>query len=109
MNLLTFIYGTILALIIYYVITSMYSVYYTPGTNTLYNSPITQQLFPNAMNKMFPTWGYNRAGMYDGQKFKFGQGSFYPSTGNGYKPTKYGYGGPSPSGGERPTLPIPKE
>jgi hypothetical protein len=109
MPLLTYIYGITLAFILFYVVISLYSVYYTPGTNTLYNSPITQQLFPNAMNKLFPTWGYNKAGMYDGQPFTYGQGSFWPKSGQGYRPTKYASGGASPEGGMRPTLPIPKE
>jgi hypothetical protein len=109
MNLLTYIYGLVLGVILFLFVRRMYSVYYTPGVRTLYNSPVTQQLFPNAMNKLFPTWGYNRLGMYDGQAFTFGQGEFYPESGKGYKPSKYGYGGPSPSGGERKTLPIPKE
>lgn len=108
-KLLTYLYGLVLGIIIFLVIRWVYSVYYTPGVRMLYNSPVTQQLFPNAMNKVFPTWGYNRLGMYDGQEFKYGQGSFYPESGPAYKPTKYGYGGPSPEGGERKSFPIPKE
>lgn len=108
-SLLKFIYGIIVFTILYFILKTFLSVYYTPGVTTLYNSPVTQQLFPNAMNKLFPTWGYGRLGMYDGQPFKYGQGSFYPESGPAYQPTKYGYGGPSPSGGERKTFPIPKE
>lgn len=108
-DFLPVIYGVVILTVIYLIIRMLYSVNYTPGTTTLYNSPITQKLFPNATNKLFPTWGYNKAGMYDGQAFKYGQGSFWPESSAGYKPNKYGYGGPSPSGGERPTLPIPDE
>jgi hypothetical protein len=98
---LTLIYGVVLAVAIFFFIQMLYSVYYTPGSTTLYNSPITQQLFPSAMNKMFPTWGYNKAGMYDGQPFKFGQGEFWPESGKGFVPNKYASGGPSPDGGLR--------
>jgi hypothetical protein len=83
-----YIYGAVvvvaLFVALYFFIRSMYSVYYTPGTTVIYNSPQAQQLFPNAMNKLFPTWGYNKAGMYDGQPFKFGQGSFWPESGKGF-------------------------
>jgi len=102
-------YGAIILIILYLTVQAIYSVYYTPGVRTLYNSPVTQQLFPNAMDKLFPTWGYNKVGAYDGQVFKFGPGQFYPESGPSYKPNKYGYGGPSPEGGERKSLPIPKE
>jgi hypothetical protein len=107
--ILTFIYGVAILAIIYFVVQTLYSVYYTPGTTTLYNSPITQKLFPNATNKLFPTWGYTKSGMYKGQAFKFGQGKFWPNSGKGFVPNKFGSGGPSPSGGMRPTLPIPAE
>jgi hypothetical protein len=92
-NLLTYIYGTVLGITLFLFIRYLYSVYYTPGVRTLYNSPVTQQLFPNAMNKIYPLWGYNKAGMYDDQPFKFGADRFYPESGPGYKPTKYGSGG----------------
>jgi len=106
---LLFIYGVAIIAIIYLIVRMFYSVYYTPGSTTLYNSPITQKLFPSATKKVFPTFGYNKLGMYDGDPTKYGQGSFWPESGAGYKPNKYGSGGPSPSGGERPTLPIPDE
>lgn len=108
-GLFTYVYGILLGLMLFVVIRWMFSVYYTPGVTTLYNSPVTQQLFPNATKKLFPTWGYNKAGMYDGQAFKFGAGQFYPESGKGYKPTKYASGGASPEGGMRPTRPIPAE
>jgi hypothetical protein len=108
-NLLTYIYGTIVGVVLFLFVRYLYSVYYTPGVRSLYNSPVTQQLFPNAMNKIYPLWGYNQAGMYDDQPFKFGADRFYPESGPGYKPSKYGSGGASPEGGMRPTLPIPKE
>lgn len=106
---LIFIYGVAILAIVYFVIQMLYSVYYTPGTNVIYNSPQAQKLFPNAMNKLFPTWGYNKAGMYDGQPFKFGQGSFWPTSGKGFVPNKFGSPGPSPSGGMRPSFNIPAE
>lgn len=106
---LTFIYGAAFVYILYFVLQTLYSVYYTPGSTVLYNSPVTQKLFPNAMNKLFPSWGYNKAGMYDRQPFKFGQGEFWPESGKGFVPNKYGSGGPSPSGGMRPIFPIPNE
>ena len=108
-HILTFIYGVAILAVVYFVVRMLYSVYYTPGTTTLYNSPITQKLFPNAPNKLFPTWGFTRSGMYEGQPFKFGQGSFWPESGKGFVPNKFGSGGPAPSGGMRPTLPIPAE
>jgi len=108
-GILILIYGAAFLAVVYFIVQMLYSVYYTPGTTVLYNSPITQQLFPNAEKKLFPTWGYNKAGMYDGQPFKFGAGDFWPSSGKGYKPNKFGSGGPSPSGGMRPTFPIPAE
>lgn len=96
-----FIYGVAIIAALYFIIQQLFSVYYTPGTTVLYNSPSTQQLFPTAPNKLFPTWGYNKLGMYDGQPFKFGQGQFWPESGKGFIPNKLGSGGPSPSGGMR--------
>jgi hypothetical protein len=100
-RILTAIYGVILGLAIFFFIRMLFSVYYTPGTTVLYNSPITQSLFPADKNKVYPTWGYNKLGMYDGQPFKFGAGKFWPESGHGYVPNKFGSGGPSPSGGMR--------
>jgi hypothetical protein len=106
----TLIYGLAVVLIIYFVVRMLFSVYYTPGVTTIYNSPQAQQLFPNATNKLFPTWGYNKAGMYSGQPFKYGQGQFWPESGAGFVPNKYGSGGPSPNGGMRSGGgPIPAE
>jgi hypothetical protein len=106
---LIFIYGVVVIAILYYVVRMLYSVYYTPGETVIYNSPQAQKLFPNAMNKLFPTWGYNKAGMYSGQPFKFGQGEFWPESGRGYVPNKFGSPGASPTGGLRPTFSIPAE
>jgi hypothetical protein len=106
-GLLTFIYGVIILSVLYLAANMIYSVYYTPGVSTLYNSPVTQKLFPNAMNKLFPTWGYNKLGLFDGQPFKFGQGQFWPESGKGYTPNKLGYPGASPSGGLRKSFDIP--
>ncbi len=108
-NLLRFIYGVLILAVLYFFVRMLYSVYYTPGVSTIYNSPQAQKLFPNAMNKLFPTWGYNKAGMYDGQPFKFGQADFWPESGKGFVPKKFGSPGASPTGGMRPTFPIPAE
>ena len=106
---LNLIYGVIFVTVTYFILHSLYSVYYTPGTTVLYDSPITQALFPEAKNKLFPTWGYNKAGMLKGDATKFGQNWFWPQSGKGFVPNKFGSGGPSPTGGMRPTLPIPDE
>ena len=108
-GILTFIYGVVILAAIYFFVQMLYSVYYTPGVTTVYNSPQAQQFFPNAMNKLFPTWGYNKSGMYDGQPFKFGQSSFWPESGKGFVPNKFGSPGASPSGGMRPSFSIPAE
>lgn len=108
-SLLSFIYGVVILAVLYFFVRMLYSVYYTPGVSTIYNSPQAQKLFPNAMNKLFPTWGFNKAGMYDGQPFKFGQADFWPESGKGFVPNKFGSPGASPSGGMRPTFPIPAE
>ena len=105
MSFLTLIYGVGFITFIYLLVLLFYSVYYTPGINTLYNSPVTQALFPNS-NKLFPTWGYNALGMYK-QPYTFGQDNFWPESGK-YVPTKFGSPGASPDG-LRPTLPIPNE
>jgi hypothetical protein len=106
---LTLLYGLLIITILYFIMKTLYSVYYTPGETVIYNSPHAQQLFPNAMNKLTPTWGYNKLGMYDGQPFKYGQGQFWPKSGKGFVPNKYGSPGASPSGGLRPTFTIPAE
>ena len=108
-GVLIFIYGVAILAIIYFIIEMLYSVYYTPGVTTIYNSPQAQKLFPNTKNKLFPTWGYTKQGLYKGEHTKFGQGQFWPESGKGFVPNKFGSGGPSPSGGMRPTLPIPNE
>lgn len=108
--ILTVIYGALLLTAFYFFVRMLYSVYYTPGVTTLYNSPITQQLFPGAKGKLYPTWGYTKQGLYSGQPFTFGAAEFWPESGAGFKPNKYGSGGPSPSGGMRSGGgPIPAE
>lgn len=107
--LMNFIYGIVIIGIAYFIVMTLYSVYYTPGVSVIYNSPQAQQLFPQAKNKLYPTWGYNKAGMYDGQKFKFGPGQFWPESGKGFVPNKFGSPGASPTGGMRPSFPIPAE
>jgi hypothetical protein len=108
-HIIKLIYGVALLAILYFILEMLYSVYYTPGVSTIYNSPQAQQLFPNTTNKLTPLWGYNKTGMYSGKPFKYGQGQFWPESGQGYVPNKFGSGGPSPMGGMRPTLPIPNE
>lgn len=95
------IYGIAIIIVLYLIVQQMYSVYYTPGVITVYNSPIVQKLFPSIPNKMPPTWGYNQLGFMKADPTKYGQGEFWLSSGKGYKPNKSGSGGPSPSGGER--------
>jgi hypothetical protein len=107
--LLKFIYGVVILAILYFFVRMLYSVYYTPGSTVLYNSSVTQQLFPNAINKMFPTFGYNSQGMIKGDRTKYGQGEFWPESGKGFVPNKYGSPGASPSGGMRPSFPIPND
>jgi hypothetical protein len=106
-GVLIFIYGVSIIAILYFILEMIYSVYYTPGETVIYNSPQAQKLFPGAKNKLFPTWGYTKQGLYKGDPTKYGQGQFWPESGQGYVPNKFGSGGPSPSGGMRPTLPIP--
>jgi hypothetical protein len=106
---LPIIYGVILLIVIYFFVKMIYSVYYTPGETVIYNSPYAQKLFPTATNKLFPTWGYNNAGMYNNKPFKQGQGGFWPESGKGYVPNRFGSPGPSPSGGMRQSFNIPAE
>jgi hypothetical protein len=95
------IYGGIFIALVYLIVRMLYSVEYTPGSTVVYNSPIAQKIFPKEANKMFPTWGYNDAGMVKNDPTKYGQNGFWPQSGTGYQPSKYGSGGPSPSGGMR--------
>jgi hypothetical protein len=95
------IYGVITITLLFLIVRELYSVYYTPGVTTIYNSPQAQKIFPNATNKLFPLWGYNKQGLYKGDPTKFGQGEFWPKSGKGFVPNKFGSGGPSPSGGMR--------
>jgi len=92
------IYGVMIVVLLFFILQQFYSVYYTPGSTTLYNSPVTQALFPG--KKMHPTWGYDALGMFKGGQNQ-GQGEFWPESGTAYKPNKSGSGGPSPTGGER--------
>lgn len=99
--LLSLIYGAIVIGLIYLIIRMFYSVSYTPGNTVIYDSPIAQKLFPNEANKLFPTWGYDKAGFVKQDPTKYGQNGFWPKSGKGFKPSKFGSGGPSPSGGMR--------
>jgi len=98
---LSLIYGVIILIILYFIIREIFSVYYTPGVKTLYDSPIVQRLFPNEKNKLFPTWGFTEFGTINPEYTKYGQGSFWPESGNGYIPNKFGSGGVDPDGGMR--------
>ena len=100
-QLVTCIYGAIFIGLLYFFIKMLYSVQYTPGSTTIYNSPIAQALFPGEPNKLSPTWGYNQLGMMKQDPTKYGQNGFWPKSGPGFEPTASGSGGPSPSGGMR--------
>ena len=100
-QLVTCIYGAIFIGLLYFFIKMLYSVQYTPGSTTIYNSPIAQALFPGEPNKLSPTWGYNELGMIKQDPTKYGQNGFWPKSGPGFEPTASGSGGPSPSGGMR--------
>ena len=108
-SLMTIIYGIIFFTLLYFIVKLLFQVYYTPGSTVVYNSPVAQALFPGEKHKLMPQWGYNSLGMYSGDATKYGQGDFWPTSGKNYEPSKYGYGGPDPSGGERKTMPIPSE
>ncbi len=94
------IYGGIFIALVYLIIRMLYSVQYT-GSTVIYNSPISQKLFPNEPNKLFPTWGYGQLDMPTRGPTKSGQGKFWPQSGAGYKPSRFGSGGMSPDGGMR--------
>ena len=109
-GVLIFTYGVSILVILYFILEMLYSVYYTPGVTTIYNSPITQKIFPGTPNKLMPQWGYTKQGLYSGEPTKYGQGQFWPESGQGYVPNKFGSGGPSPLGGMRSGGdPIPDE
>ena len=105
-TLLTFLYGAAVLIILYHIVHVLYSVYYTPGSTTLYNSSVTQAIFPSETKKLAPTWGTNDLGMIKGDPTKYGRGDFWPSSGQGYVPDKYASGGASPSGGMRDAPPV---
>ena len=98
---MTCIYGVSVIVILYLIVRMLYSVEYTPGVSTLYNSPVTQKIFPNEPHKLAPVWGYNNAGMIQSDPTKYGQSDFWPESGKGFKPTASASGGPNPSGGMR--------
>jgi hypothetical protein len=98
---MTCIYGACVIVILYLAVRMFYSVEYTPGVTTIYNSPIAQTLFPNEPHKLSPSWGYTEAGTLKLDPTKYGQGDFWPESGKGYEPTAIASGGASPSGGMR--------
>lgn len=100
-SFLSWIYGVIVLVILYFIIREIFSVYYTPGVKSLYDSPIVQRLFPGEKNKLFPTWGFTEFGTMKLDSTKYGQGAFWPDSGKGYVPNKFGSGGADPSGGLR--------
>ena len=107
---LLFLYGALFLVFLYHIIHILYSVYYTPGTSVVYNSAVTQKIFPSDKAKLSPTWGTNSIGRMKEDPTKYGQEDFWPESGQGYVPRASGSGGPSPSGGERsPGTFIPTE
>uniref|UniRef100_A0A6C0IGR1 Uncharacterized protein n=1 Tax=viral metagenome TaxID=1070528 RepID=A0A6C0IGR1_9ZZZZ len=102
---MTFLYGLLLLLLLYGVAAMFYFVYYTPGTYTLYDSPVSRILFPWAKHPLFPTWGTSKSGMLKLDSTKYGQGDFWPTT-QKYEPNESR--GADPMGGMRPTD-LPKE
>jgi hypothetical protein len=110
MESLTFIYGFAFLLLFIILLRQFYSVYYTPGVTTLYNTPVVQKLFPQQKGKLAPLWGYNKIGTISSDNTKYGQDDFWPEDGQGYRPTKSGSGGAHPMGGERNTkLPFSED
>lgn len=77
----------------------LYSVNYL-GVSTLYDSTITQIIFPLIKNRLFPTWGFNKLGMMNSDSTKYGAGQFWPESYE-FKPQREGSGGMSPQGGMR--------
>ena len=61
------IYGALFFIFVYIMIRDLYTVVYTPGSPTLYDSPIVQRLFPNIKNKMLDHKNY----FEDLPKYKF--------------------------------------
>ena len=104
-KMLQVIYGVAIVIVLYFIVREYYTVYYVSGA-AIYGSPVTQMLFPGG-NKMHPTWGYNSLGEMRKQPTKHGQESYWPESGQKYKPRRNGSGGPSPSGGERNAGEIP--
>jgi hypothetical protein len=96
----TFIYGGIFIALIYLIVRMVYSVDYVAG-ETIYNSPVAEKLFSSEPNKLYPLWGYNDAGVIKNDPTKYGTNGFWPKSGTGYKPSKFGSGGMSPDGGMR--------
>jgi hypothetical protein len=109
-DFLPVIYGVLVITALFFIVRMLYSVYYTPGETVIYNSPQAQKIFPGIPNKLMPQWGYTKQGLYKGDPTKYGQGQFWPNSGQGYVPNKFGSAGPSPAGGMRSGGgPIPDE
>ena len=102
---MTFLYSILLLLILYGIAAMFYFVYYTPGTYTLYDSPIARLLFPWVKHPLFPSWGTTTSGMIQMDKTKYGAGSFWPQSG---EPNQSVSCGADPAGGMRPTQ-LPSE
>jgi hypothetical protein len=101
--MLGILYGLIGLFLLIVLLHMFFSVYYTPGVQVLYDTPLSQKLFPYG-RRLWPTWGYNSWGRYDGNK---GYGKWWPRGGSGYIPNKYGSTGADPAGGMRPRGTIP--
>lgn len=93
------LYGLIIFFIVYAILYWLYSVDYL-GVSTLYDSTMTQILFPFAKHRLFPTWGFNKIGMMNPDVTKYGAGKFWPES-HEYHPRREASGGMSPEGGMR--------
>ena len=93
------VYGLIIFFVAYAILYWLYSVNYL-GVSTLYDSTITQILFPFAKHRLFPTWGFNKLGMMNADLTKYGSGRFWPESSE-YQPRREASGGMSPEGGMR--------
>jgi hypothetical protein len=98
---LQLLYGAAILMVVYLFVYHYYTVYYTPGVNVLYDSPVTQKLFPGQTDKLWPTWGYDKQGLMKTDPTKYGMDKFWPKSGKGYQPKASGSGGPDPAGGMR--------
>lgn len=100
------LYGLLIFAILYGGLYVLYSINYVGGT-VLYDSPITQLLFPFIKDRLYPIWGFNPLGMMNSDSTKHGAGEFWLKNEQGFVPTKEASGGLDPSGGMREVDPQP--